>query len=60
MLMLVVNITRASTFNLSNDARQAVSDCFPFCASLISEISEFLGTSSFAGIVISCLGMCFN
>ena len=47
-----------------------ISICFPFahwlidlqklCSSLISEILEFLGTSPFAGIVINCVGMCFN
>ena len=60
MLMLVVNITLALSFNASNDARSPVSNCFRFCASFISQILEFLGTSSFAGIVISCPGMCFN
>ena len=54
MLMLAANITLALTFSSSNDARPPVSDCFRFCASLIYEISDFLGTSSFAGIVISC------
>ena len=49
MLMLVLNITLALTFNSSNDARPRVSDCFRFYPSLISEILEVLGTSSFAG-----------
>ena len=60
MLMLVVNMTLVLTFNSSNDARLPVSDCFQFCASLVSQIPEFLGTSSFADIVINCAGMCFN
>ena len=55
--VLVVNITLALSFNSSNDARSPVSDCFRFCACLISEILEFLGNSSFAGIAISCPGM---
>ena len=60
MLMLVVSLTLTLTFISSDDLRPPVSDCFRFCASLMSEILEFLGTSSFAGIAISCLGICFN
>ena len=57
MLIFVVNITLALILFSSIDIRLSVSDIFRFCASLTSEMLEFLET---AGIMISFLGICFS
>ena len=56
----VFHIILALIFNSSIGASPPVFDCFRFCASLISEILEFQGTSYFAGIVISFPGISIN
>ena len=58
MLIFVVNITLALILFSSIDIRLSVSDIFRFCASLTSEMLEFL--EKIAGIMISFLGICFS